>query len=89
MNIIIERPLGDQLKLYMSFIPSVRILIKDFVMRLTPVTLASGIVGVTRELGDNRGGYIGSTGKEGKPVYYAPELACLQNMSPAATFLEI
>ena len=86
MNIIIERPLGDQLKLYMSFIPSVRILIKDFVMRLTPVTLASGIVGVTRELGDNRGGYIGSTGKEGKPVYYAPELACLQNMSPAATF---
>ena len=67
MNIIIERPLGDQLKLYMSFIPSVRILIKDFVMRLTPVTLASGIVGVTRELGDNRGGYIGSTGKEGKP----------------------
>ena len=30
MNIIIERPLGDQLKLYMSFIPSVRILIKDF-----------------------------------------------------------
>mgnify|MGYP000520864366 CR=1 FL=1 len=30
MNIIIERPLGDQLKLYMSFIPSVRILIKRF-----------------------------------------------------------
>lgn len=86
LNIIIERPLGDQLKLYMSFIPSVRVLIKDFVMRLTPVTLASGIIGVTRELGDNRGGYIGTTGKEGKAVYYSPELACLRNMSPAATF---
>ncbi|MCC2821001.1 ATP-binding protein [Lachnoclostridium pacaense] len=86
MNIIVERPMGDQFKLYMSFIPSVRLPIKDFVLRLTPVTLASGIVGVTRELGDDRGGYIGTTGREGKSVYYAPELACLQNMSPAATF---
>jgi len=85
MNIVIERPLGDQLRLYMSFMPSVRLIIKDFVLRLTPITLASGIVGVTRELGDNRGGYIGTIGKEEKPAYFSPELACLLNMSPAAT----
>lgn len=86
MNFIVERPLSDQLKLYMSFIPSVRLLVKDFVLRLTPITLASGMVGVTRELGDRRGGYIGTIGKENKPVFYSPELACLMNMSPAATF---
>lgn len=86
MNFIIERPVSDQLMLYMSFIPSVRVTVRDFLMRLTPVTLAAGMVGVTRELGDRRGGYIGTTGKENKPVFYSPELACLLNMSPAATF---
>lgn len=85
MNFIVERPLSDQLKLYMSFIPSVRLLIKDFVLRLTPITLASGMIGVIRELGDRRGGYIGTIGREAKPVFYSPELACLMNMSPAAT----
>lgn len=86
MNIVVERPLTDQLKLYFSFIPSVTNTIKDFVLQLTPRTLASGIIGVTRSLGDNRGGYIGTTGKEKKPVYLALELAALMNMSPAATF---
>lgn len=85
MNFVIERPLTDQLKLYMSFIPSVRNLMKDFVHQLTPMMLASGIVGVTRELGDRRGGFIGTTGEEEKPVYFSPELACLLNMSPAIT----
>lgn len=85
MNFVIERPLTDQLKLYMSFIPSVRNLMKDFVHQLTPLMLASGIVGVTRELGDRRGGFIGTTGEEEKPVYFSPELACLENMSPAIT----
>lgn len=85
MNFVIERPLTDQLKLYMSFIPSVRNLMKDFVHQLTPLMLASGILGVTRELGDRRGGFIGTTGEEEKPVYFSPELACLENMSPAIT----
>ena len=85
-HIIIERPVSDQLKLYFSFIPSVRELVSDFTLRLTPITLASGMMGVTRELGDNRGGYIGTTGAEEKPVYFSPELACLLNMSPAITF---
>lgn len=85
MNFVIERPLSDQVKLYMSFIPTVRNLMKDFTHRLTPMMLASGIVGVTRELGDRRGGFIGTTGEEEKPVYFSPELACLLNMSPAVT----
>lgn len=85
LNFVIERPLSDQLKLYMSFIPSVRNLMKDFVHQLTPLMLASGIVGVTRELGDRRGGFIGTTGEEEKPVYFSPELACLVNKSPAIT----
>lgn len=84
-NIVIERPLTDQTKLFMSFIPSVRNLMKDFVLPLSPITLASGIIGVTRELGDKRGGYIGTIGEEDKPVFFAPELACLLNMSPAIT----
>lgn len=86
-NIIIERPVSDQLKLYFSFIPSVRELVSDFTLRLTPITLASGMMGVTRELGDNRGGYIGTTGAEEKPVYFSPELASLLNMSPAIILL--
>lgn len=85
MNFVVERPLTDQFSLYLSFIPSVRNLIKDFVQPLTPMTLASAIVGVTRELGDRRGGFVGTTGEEAKPVFFAPELACLMNMSPAVT----
>ena len=86
MNIVVERPLTDQVKLYMSFIPSVTNTISDFILKLTPRTLASGIIGVTRSLGDLRGGYIGTTGKEKKPVYFSLELAALLNKSPAATF---
>ena len=85
INFVVERPLTDQFKLYMSFIPSVRNMMKDFVLPLTPMTLASSIVGVTRELGDRRGGFIGTTGGEEKPVFFAPELACLTNLSPAIT----
>lgn len=69
INFVVERPLTDQFKLYMSFIPSVRNMMKDFVLPLTPMTLASSIVGVTRELGDRRGGFIGTTGGEEKPVF--------------------
>ena len=86
LNIVIERPLTDQRKLYFSLIPSVSNTIRDFVLKLTPRTLASGIIGVTRSLGDNRGPYIGTTGKERKPVFFALELAALMDLSPAATF---
>jgi hypothetical protein len=86
MNIVLERPLTDQTKLFLSFIPTVTNTISDFILRLTPRTVAGGIIGVTRSLGDLRGGYIGTTGKEKKPVYFSLELAALLDMSPAATF---
>lgn len=86
MNFIVERPVADQIKLYMSFIPTVGITVKDYVMPLTPTTLASGVIGVSRELGDGKGEYIGTTGAEEKNVYLNMGLACLQNKSASATF---
>lgn len=83
---VIERPLTDQTKLFMQFIPSVSATIKDFVMPLTPRLLASGIIGATHELGDNVGPYIGTTGYEEKNVFLDMGLACLKNKSASATF---
>ncbi|MBO5093472.1 MAG: ATP-binding protein [Lachnospiraceae bacterium] len=86
MNFVVERPIADQVKLFMSFIPTVGITVKDYVMQLTPTTLASGVIGANRELGDGKGAYIGTTGKEGKNVYLNMGLACLANKSASATF---
>lgn len=86
MNFVIERPLTDQMKLFMQFIPSVGTLIKDFILPVTPKTLAAGIIGATHELGDNIGPYIGTTGEEEKHVFLDLGQACLENKSPAATF---
>ena len=54
----IERPLADQLKLFMQCIPGMGVLTGDYTMPLTPVTLGSGIIGATHELGDHVGPYI-------------------------------
>lgn len=86
LEFVIERPLADQLNLFMQLIPSVGITVKDFVMRLTPVTLASGVIGATHELGDMVGPYIGTTGLEEKNVYLDMGQACLENKSASATF---
>lgn len=86
MNFIVERPVADQVKLFMSFIPTVGITVKDYVMQLTPTTLASGIIGANRELGDGKGAYIGTTGKEEKNVYLDMGRACILNKSASATF---
>lgn len=82
----IERPLADQLKLFMQCIPGMGVLTGDYIMPLTPVTLASGIIGATHELGDNVGPYIGTTGAEGKQVFLDLGRACLLNKSASATF---
>lgn len=82
----IERPLTDQRKLFMQFIPSVGITVKDYVMSLTPKLLAGGVIGATHELGDNIGPYIGTTGMEEKHVFLEMGLACLKNKSASATF---
>lgn len=86
MNFIVERPLTDQTKLFMQFIPSVGVMIKDFAMPLVPRTLAAGIIGATHELGDQIGPYIGTTGLEKKQVFLDMAEASLKNKSPAATF---
>lgn len=86
MSFGIERPLADQLKMYLQCLPSVGACLKDYVMPLTPLTLASGVLGATHELGDNKGGYIGTTGAEGKHVFLDLGRACLLNRSASATF---
>ena len=43
----------------MHCIPSVGFVVQDFIMRLTPMSLASGLIGATHELGDLVGAYIG------------------------------
>ena len=86
LNFIVERPLTDQLKLFMQYYPSVSFGVKDFIMKLTPLTLASGVIGATRMLGDDVGTYIGTTGPERKPVYFDMGLACRMNKSASATF---
>lgn len=83
---IIERPAADQLKLYMHTIPTVRSMVKDYVMPLMSMTLASSIIGAMHILGDDDGPYIGTTGKEKKHVFLNLGRACLLNMSAAATF---
>ena len=55
-------------------------------MPMTPLTLASGVIGASHELGDKVGPYIGTTGAEDKRVHLDLGLACLKNMSAAATF---
>lgn len=86
MNFVIERPLADQINLFMQCIPSVGIIVKDYIMRMTPLTLASGVIGAGHELGDKKGPYIGTTGAEGKQVYLNMGEACLRNKSASATF---
>ena len=86
MNFVVERPAADQVKMFFQFIPSVGSTIKDFIMPITPRTLAAGIIGATHELGDHEGHYIGTTGKERKPVFLEMGLASLLDESPAATF---
>ena len=75
------------MKLFMQCIPGMGVLTGDYIMPLTPVTLASGIIGATHELGDHVGPYMGTTGAEGKQVFLDLGRACLLNKSASATFL--
>lgn len=86
MNFGIERPLADQLKLFMQGIPSVGCIVRDYTMPITPLTLASGVIGASHELGDRVGPYIGTTGLEEKQVFLDMGQACLRNKSASATF---
>lgn len=87
MNFGIERSISDQMSLYFQFIPSVGQIVRDFIMPLTPVTLASGVIGASHQLGDNEGNYIGTTGIEEKQVFLNLGKACLMNKSASSIFL--
>ncbi len=86
MSFGVERPVADQLKLFMQCIPSQGSLVRDYMIPLTPMTLAGGIIGATHELGDHRGPYIAVTGNEEKQVFLDLGRACLLNKSASATF---
>lgn len=86
LNFIVERPLADQMNLYFQCMPTVGCIVTDYILPITPLTLASGVIGATHELGDKKGPYIGTTGVERKSVFLELGLACLRNMSASATF---
>lgn len=86
MNFIVERPLADQLALFLGCLPCTGFTVSDFIMRLTPMALASGLIGATHELGSRKGPYIGTTGAEKKQVYLDLREACLSNISASTTF---
>lgn len=86
MQFAVERPVADQIKLYMQFIPGNYVAISDYIMKLTPLCLAGGIIGAVHELGDKVGPYIGTTGAERKPVYLDLSQAPLRNKSATSTF---
>ena len=86
LNFSIERPLTDQISLFMQTVPTVSFMVSDFIMKFTPTAIASGIIGATHDLGDPVGAYIGTTGVENKPVFLDLKQACLSNTSASTTF---
>ena len=86
LNCTIERPLTDQLALFMHSFPAVGFTVADFIMKLPPPALAAGMIGATHQLGDDVASFIGTTGEGYKPVHLNMALACIHNMSACATF---
>jgi len=80
-NFVVERPLADQEKLFMEFIPGAGRYMKDYIMPLPPRTLAGGIFGATTFLGDTEGAYIGTVGTLKRNVYLDILLACARDRS--------
>lgn len=85
-NFMIERSYSDQLKLFLEFIPGTGRYVTDYIQPLPPRTLAGSMFAATRQLGDNTGPYIGTTGAVGKNVYLDMGRACLLNRSASAFF---
>lgn len=85
-NFIIERPIADQMKLFMESIPGTPRYTEAYAHKLPPRTLAGTVIGATRIIGDNLGPYIGTTGPLKKPVYLEPSIAPKLNKSASAVF---
>lgn len=86
MQFIVERPLTDQLELFMQCIPAVGVCVPDYNTKLPPDALASGIVGVTHELGDIVAPFVGTSGAERKRVAVDLRQACLLDISANTVF---
>jgi Domain of unknown function DUF87. len=71
---VLERPLGDQLKLYTEFFPGAEIKVKDYKQMVEPRFVSSGGIGITRKLGTDTGFYIGTTIDGLYPVFIDPSL---------------
>lgn len=82
-NIQIELPAGDQWLLFNDFIPGSPRYVSDYIQRIPPETLASGMIGATQNLGDDKGLYIGTTGNLERPVYIDLRHASQKNRSPS------
>ncbi|MCQ6281091.1 ATP-binding protein [Bacillus sp. EB600] len=71
----IEQPYGDQWLAFNEFLPGAKRYIKDYVHFMEPATVAGGMFGATKQLGDGEGFFIGSTGILDQPVYIMPNRA--------------
>lgn len=85
-NFIIERPISDQMKLFMESIPGTPRYTEAYSHKMPPRTFAGAVIGATRLIGDNIGQYIGTTGPLRKPVYLTPAVAPKLNRSASALF---
>ena len=87
MDLVIERPVADQYKLYMECIPGTQRYTEDFARIMSIENIAGTGIGASRVLGDiDEGHYIGTTGTLNKKVFLNMARACLENKSAAATF---
>lgn len=75
MGIRVEQPYGDQWLLFNEFLPGSKRYVTDYIHYMEPGTLAGGMFGATKQIGDGKGFYIGHTGILNQPVYIAPNLA--------------
>ncbi|PPA68690.1 ATP-binding protein [Jeotgalibacillus proteolyticus] len=71
----VEQPYGDQWLAFNEFLPGAKRYVKDYVHFMEPATVAGGMFGATKQLGDGEGFFIGSTGVLDQPVYIMPNRA--------------
>ncbi|WP_221568665.1 ATP-binding protein [Alkalihalobacillus sp. TS-13] len=71
----VEQPYGDQWLAFNEFLPGAQRYVKDYIHFMEPATVAGGMFGATKQLGDGEGFFIGSTGILDQPVYIMPNLA--------------
>lgn len=86
MNYIFERSAADQMKFFMESIPGTEKYSNAYSMKLSPSTLASGVIGVNNRLGDDVGYYIGTAGERRQAVFLYLGLANQMNKAAGATF---